>query len=116
MSSASHFRGSELARAHHNPKIGPVQKARVGGPFPSAATVKLDGSFHRVSKSNETMGLPLSPPRNYFSVPPFLPPFLPPLSSSLVHLSLPPSIHSVWLSPQVAVVVAVVSTLPPLLP
>ena len=27
--------------------------------------------------------------------------------------SLPPSIHSVWLSPQVAVVVAVVSTLPP---
>ena len=100
------------ARVHHNPKIAPVQKARVGGPFlPAAAAVKLDGSFHRVSKSNETMGLPLSPPRNYFSVP-----FLP--SSVLVSIppSLPSSIHSVWLSPQVAVVVAVVSTLPPLLP
>ena len=103
------------ARVHHNPKIAPVQKARVGGPFlPAAAAVKLDGSFHRVSKSNETMGLPLSPPRNYFSVP-FLPLSLPHFSS-LVHLSLSPSIHSVWLSPQVAVVVAVVSTLPPLLP
>ena len=75
-----------LARLLHSPKVapGPVQKACVGGPFPAAAAVKLDGSFHRVSKSNETMGLPLSPPRNYFSVPFLYPPLL---------LSISPSIH-----------------------